>query len=101
MTSIKNCRNGQLVIEAPQNQIDAFLNHARGAGIHVARSATNKPEPMDIPDWDFPPLVKVASGADQNGRVRVLNEPQRTDGKPVPLPSCDLDFAPLKKIVGN
>lgn len=107
MTSITNCRNGVLTIEAPQSQIDAFLKYARAGGVHVAQSAT-KPAPLVPPEMIFPPLRKVGSGEDQNGRVRVLNEPAQAlvngvirRDVPAPLPSYDIEYAPLKKVTGN
>jgi hypothetical protein len=111
MLSVTNCRCGELTIEAPQHEIDAFLKHARNAGIDVQQGVT-KPPPLGVPEMDFPPLRKVEeaptwhtieqrSGEDKNGRVMVHNLPTRADGKPEPMPVYNVEYPPLKKVTGN
>jgi hypothetical protein len=97
MISVSNSQHGTLTIEAPQSQIDNFLNHARSAGIHVRQSVANKPKPLPVPEMDFEPVEGKRRREDD--RIMVLNLPPRSDDKPETLGIPTMDFPPLTKAV--
>ena len=87
MFTVTNCKSGELVIQAPQCEIEKFVAEAESAGLAVRRkgnpsqsSTTNsnlKPAPLGIPVMNFRKPEEKA----QAPREEVAN----TVGRPKPL----------------
>src|SRR3954469_1513850 len=94
MRTVTNTRSGELVISAPQRDIDEFLVEAEKdgscdvqrlaagctcGGTGVTTNGMKKPEPLGIPTMDF----HREQAASEKPVAAVRN--RRTDGKPEPL----------------
>jgi hypothetical protein len=98
MRTVTNSRSGELVISAPQREIDEFLVEAEKDGsCNVQRLAAgctcggtglttngiNKPKPLGIPTMNFRREEKTVEAKPVTNRVGVPARPTRGLGIPV------------------
>src|SRR4051812_37374070 len=86
ITTVSNCRSGELVIQAPQCEIEKFVAEASSwPGVVVQRqgeSSNNnikKPTPLGIPVMNFD---REPVGSE---KPKAVVQTRRSDGRPQPL----------------
>ena len=84
MINVTNCKAGELVIQAPQGEIDKLLAEVDAPGVTVRRlgdqSNIKKPVPLGIPTMNF---RRDTARSEKPVQGTVQN--RRSDGKPTPL----------------
>lgn len=85
---VSNCSNGELVLHAPQCELDKFVAQIEAAGGKVERPAKRPaPIPQTIYNWDNADNNEKSVAAFAQAVAR------STNGKPTPIPQRHMDWS--------